>query len=424
MTDIRLGQMAVPVLRSGFRWLLPDGAECRPRQPFAYCTLGVEGLADQDVQVLLSSPVGGRLRHMQSLSEGGYLDRLPAFHWHPEHIVAQVEGGQRPNVDAELLFVAGRRFADGIENRVGPLGGWHARRRGWWGGAGGTSLIGLGPCEQDAILRGDDGCFGDWHAATRGPAQIILAQAEPQVPCASVLVEQLARTEADLAAIRADVAASFPPAGHVPDAADWLFIGAVLRALEDAPLAEQTVLLGREGLSTSAPPAAISLSLGGELPVAARHRRLGWTLNVHHYRIAALGPAVRAWLRANFEPVMRSVEHVRADYGRLIAALPGRQLFVINAPSAPAHEQVTNYRLLDEQSFASLGGVRAKELNLMLHDLERSHGIAIIDADAIAADMGTGRHLRDGTHASGALNREIAAELRRQLNAWGFPGFA
>ena len=42
------------------------------------------------------------------------------------------------------------------------------------------------------------------------------------------------------------------------------------------------------------------------------------------------------------------VDQVRADYERMIAALPGRQLFVLNVPSAPAHERVQNYRLLDE----------------------------------------------------------------------------
>ena len=50
-----------------------------------------------------------------------------------------------------------------------------------------------------------------------------------------------------------------------------------------------------------------------------------------------------------------------------------------------------------------LGSVRARELNLMLHDLARERNVAIVDVDAIAADLGSQRHAPDGVHGSGPL---------------------
>jgi Cys-tRNA(Pro) deacylase len=63
--------------------------------------------------------------------------------------------------------------------------------------------------------------------------------------------------------------------------------------------------------------------------------------------------------------------------------------------------------------------VRAREMNLMLHDLARERNVAILDADAIAADLGTQRHAPDGIHGSGLLETEIRGELIRLLRQRG-----
>jgi len=51
----------------------------------------------------------------------------------------------------------------------------------------------------------------------------------------------------------------------------------------------------------------IVLSLNAEAPTILRHRRLGYALQFHDFRLADSGPAFIAWLRANFETVRRSM---------------------------------------------------------------------------------------------------------------------
>ena len=95
-----------------------------------------------------------------------------------------------------------------------------------------------------------------------------------------------------------------------------------------------------------------------------------------------------------------------------------------NSVSTQAYEDVASYRALDEATFRSLGTVRAKTLNLMLHDLARESGrLHVVDADGIAAGLGMRAHLPDGVHPSGPRQAELRAELVRTARGAGVPGF-
>jgi hypothetical protein len=423
------------LLRSGLNWLVPDGHACRAGEIVAFCTLAFAGTAPlpfaeerSQIQIALAPRVAGRLRHAAGVSNGGILDRIAGIAWEPDQVWGHVErpSGEADAPDGEplYLFMAGRRFTEIADARAGLLNGWHDRTRAWWGDGTHGTLIGAGICEQDAILRGADDNYRSLFAHAAGPAHVIHSQDEPLVPCAAVLAEQLARTDADRAAIREDIARNFGANGPVPSPQEWMFVAALLNALERSPLSETHDVLTRRGVHRTGPADAICLSLTGELPVAARHRTLGYTLNCHNFVLAAAGPAVKHWLRASFEPFARTPEDVARDYRRLAAAVSGRLLFVVNTMSSFAYESVRDYRALDDQTIASLSGVRAKDLNLLLHDLAGAHDIVVVDADAIAADMGMALHLPDGVHGTGAFYGAVRAELAHQLDAWGVPGFA
>jgi hypothetical protein len=433
------------VVRTGLRWFWPDGQQVRAGEPIAYCNIGLVPLDRQlgreapfaeegyDLQVAFASRVSGRLRH-SDVSPGGFLDRLTSFAWDGDLVLGRIEDASGepdgPAGEPRLLMLAARRFNELSGDRSGLHAGWHDRSRAWWGEgeAPHATLIGLGNCEQNAVLRGEAGQYRELFAATAGPTQVIVAQEEPLVPCARTLVEQLRFTDADRMAIRRDMAESFLAGPVVPSAQEWVFMGALINALVRSPLEEPADILTRTGVHRAAPPAALSLSLTAELPRAGRHRRLGYTLNAHGFRLATVGPAVRHWIRTAFEPITRTVDAVRADYAALRDELAGRgrpALIVFNSISTQAYEDIADYRALDAGTFAALGTVRAKSLNLMLHDLARESGrFHIVDADGIAAELGMRAHLPDGVHPSGPMQAELRAELLRVVRAAGVAGFA
>ncbi len=419
------------LMRSGLRWLRPDGHMCCAGEIVAFCNIGFLGqnapfaAESFDFQVALAPRRAGRIRHGKDVSRGGYLDRLAREPWRAEAEWGYLEtagGGAAEAEDETLLtFYAGRRIADIAEDHSGLLSGWHDRVRTWTGEAGGGTLLGLGTCEQDALLRGDDGSFAAMLAGAKGPVQIALCDAEPLVPSSVVLAEGLVRTPAEVALIREDIMRSFAAGGVAPSGRDWAFIGALLNVLEQSPLNDHYQQVGRSGFRTAGPPEAVCLSLTTELPPTARHKRLGYCLSIHGFRLGSLSPAIRHWLQHNFTFFTRTLADIARDYARLAAG--PRQIFVINCMSTPQLEVIQNYSLLDANTRQQLSSVRAKELNLMLHDLERSSGIAIIDADAMAADLGMLAHFPDSFHATGTLIGEMRAELLHQLEAYGIPGF-
>ena len=431
---LRLGAIdsgAFALFRSGLRWLHPDGHICRAGEPVAFCNLALLGqnppfgAESFDFQVALAPRRAGRIRYGKDVSRGGYLDRLAREPWRAETEWGYLEDAGGGAGDAEdetlLTFYAGRRFTELADNHAGLLSGWHDRARVWTGEAAGATVLGAGTCEVDMLLRGSDGAFAAMLAGAMGPLQIALCANEPLVHSSLVLAEALVRTPADMAAIREDVARGFASGGPAPSGRDWAFLGALLTGLEQSPLTDHYEQLGRSGLRTAGPAEAICLSLTTELPLTARHKTLGYSLALHGYRLGGLSPALRHWLRHNFEFSTRKYEDIASDYAKLAAG--PRQLFVVNCMANSRLEVIQNYQLLDAATLPKLGGLRARELNLMLHDLERTCGIAIIDAEAIAADLGMLAHFPDGFHATDTLIGEMRAELLHQLEAHAIPGF-
>ncbi len=449
---LTLGPLVIPghvVHRSGVRWLCDDGYICRPGEVIAYCNIGLahdgRGKAGpnpfwseaRDFQVAFAPAVGGRVTKAAESSLGGFLDLLPFYQsWTAEYQIGHVDceaGAEAQNIDTagdlRLLFLAGRRMAEIAEVRSGLLTGWHDRSRAWWGeGAGNVgTLLSLGICDQPGVIRGDRFAFLEMFEAVPGPAQVVHCGEDALVPCAQVIAEQQSRTTAEFDEIAADFARTFPVGTSVPRPDDWIFAGCLLSALRRSPLTEKYPLLTRTGLTHTGPADAVLLSLSAEAQDILRHRRLGYALHCHTFRLAETGAAVRSWLRNNFEIVRRTPADIQRDYQSLIDAArrqSNAKFLVMNVMSTAGNETILNYAAFDRPMRDTLSNVRNKELNLMLHDLARDSGVEIVDLDAIAADMGALSHLPDGIHASGAMQAEIRSEILRILRAGGVTGFA
>jgi hypothetical protein len=448
---LTLGPLVIPghvVRRSGVRWLCDDGYICRPGEAIAYCNIGLaydgQGRAGpnpfwseaRDFQVAFAPRVGGRVTKAAESSLGGFLDMLPFYQsWNAEYQIGHVDC--EPAADAQsigtegglrLLFLAGRRMTEIAEVRSGLLTGWHDRSRAWWGeGADKVgTLLSLGICDQPGVIRGDRFAFLEMFEAVPGPAQIAYFEDHALVPCAQVIAEQHLRTPTEFDEIAADFARTFPVGTSVPRPDDWIFAGCLLSALQRSPLTEKYPLLTRTGLSQTGPADAVLLSLSAEAQDILRHRRLGYALHCHTFRLAETGPAVRSWLRNNFEIVRRTPADIQRDYQSLIDAArrqSNAKFLIMNVMSTAGNETILNYAAFDRPMGETLSSVRKKELNLMLHDLARESGVEIVDLDAIAADMGALSHLPDGIHASGAMQTEIRSEILRILHSAGVTGF-
>jgi hypothetical protein len=138
------------------------------------------------------------------------------------------------------------------------------------------------------------------------------------------------------------------------------------------------------------------------------------------YHKHAAGPAFRAWLDSAFEFVSRSVADIRRDYERLIEVVTqttGARVAIVNRMSTSGDEDVWSYTPFDSPLGDTLTTIAAKELNLMLHDLSETHEVAIIDLDALAAELGGAAHVPDGIHQSGPIQAALRAELRQVLDA-------
>jgi hypothetical protein len=456
---LRLGPLSAEgfnVQRSGIRWLCEDGHLCRPGEVIAYCSIGLRPVQSigrdaapfaseaRDLQVAFASTIGGRLRRSAGTSLGGFLDQHH-FHqrWLPDFVIGHIytaptgeDAAARPGdvaaASLRLLMLAGRRTTELAEVRSGLLTGWHDRSRAWWGETEGLdenkrgTLLSLGICEQSGVMRGEQFAFTEMFEAVAGPAQAVFVADDALVPCARVTLEQLRRTPADNQAIAESLARSLLAGSVAPTPGDWIFVGALLSALARSPLADSYDLLTRGGLRHAGPADAVSLSLGAESPVILKHRHLGYAINCHGFRIAESGPAVRTWLRSEFEPLRRGPDEIKRDYIDLIDAVrehSNAKILVYNVMSTSGHEDVSNYASFDRPMRESLASIRNKELNLMLHDLSRERDIAIVDIDAIAAELGAAAHLPDGVHNSGPMQREVRTEILRILRDLGVPGF-
>jgi len=435
------------VRRSGIRWLRDDGALWRPGEPVGFCNIGfgrIGGARDApmplaaealDLQAVLAPRVGGRLRRAPDSSRGGFFDLLDHLQlWSPDYAIGTLEpaaGASPAEADGQLrvMLVAGRRASNLSEDRSGLLTGWHDRMRAWrieGGGPVGT-LLSLGICELAGVIRGDRGAFLELFDAIEGPAQAVYVRDAPLVHSAPVILSQLRRTDAERAAIAEDLARTFAAGAAPPEPSDWIHAGATLRALQASPVSETYEVMARDGLRRTGPADAVILSVNAESSRVLRHRRLGYVFQSHDFRLHNAGPGFRAWVRANFEPVTRTLDDVRADYRELVdvirAAQPGTQVLICNSMSTTGYEDLQTYAGLDAPLGDSVASVRDKDVNLMLHDLARERDVAIIELDAIAAELGGQRSMPDGVHQNGAMQAELRAEIVRILRERRVPGF-
>ena len=442
--DLRLGPIEVPgqtVSHSGISWLCSEGHLCRKGELVAYCNITLKSrlpkvqrsLFDEryDFQLAFGAPASGVVRRAEVPLGGGFLDRLSSSVWLPDFVFGWIDDpidvGERDTAAPQLLMVAGRRMTVIANQHHGLLTGWHNRVRAWWGDgeAEHGTLVAMGTCELEMMLRGEEADFQELFDAAPGPAQVIIVQDEPLVLCARIILEQLRRSAADHAAICEDLARTFAAGPHIPEPADWLFMGAVLDSLGRSPLSERCEILRRDGVIQAQPPQALLMSLSAELPRLGRHRRLGYHVAFHPHRLNALGAASAHWLRDNFESVVRDTGDIRRDYEALLeafAAQGGQCVISVNGVVTRSNERIHSYAGLEAPLANGVSSVRALELNLMLANLAHSHGLGIIDVDAIAADLGLA-HVPDGFHGSAAMQAAMRDELVSQLAAKGVRGF-
>lgn len=446
---LRLGPLAAPgyrVRRSGLRWLCDDGQMRRAGEPVAYCNVGLAGdgadpdtlpFADErrDLQAVLLAPASGRVTRSQTSSRGGYLDMMDDFQtWQADDMVGAVETapGEAPAgaaLDVGLVMTAGRRATELAVNRSGLATGWHDRARAWKiegdGAVGG--LLSLGVCEMLGVIRGERFAALEILGSVAGPAQVVFVADEAVTPTARHWTEQMQRSEADRDAIAADLARGLAKGPVTPDGADLMYAGAVLKSLQRSAATDRYDLLCRDGLRRSGPPDAILLSVLAEVPWILRHRRLGYALHCPEYRVADAGPAMTPWMKAHFEPVRRGLDDIRQDYRRFIDLVrrtaPETRFLICNGMASSGYEDIQSYAGFDAPLGDQIDSVRRADLNLMLHDLARERDIAIVDADAIAVELGGQRSMPDGMHQSGPMQAELRAEILRILADRKTPGF-
>jgi hypothetical protein len=438
---IRLGDLAADgfaIRRSGVHWLCSDGHACRPGEVIGYCNLAIEPVAirrlgaspfadEQVLQVAFAPCVGGRLRIAPGASVDGYLNVLAIRPWNSRDVIGRIEDpdGGEPEGAAEIvprrLMLAGRRMGWAVDVDTGLLPGWHSRARAWWDDeAGGPlpTLLTMGVCDAVSVVRGDRSGFVEIFEAASFGAQIITFAEHPIAACAPVALDQLLRTASERAAIRADIGRALASAAGPPTPEDCLFLGAILTQLEASPMRDRLDILTAGGLARTRAPDAVLMSLSAEPRALMRHRGLGFRLHILGHNLRAAGPLARHWLKTAFEPVARDLEGVRQDYTRLIgaAARTGARLMIVNRMSTSGSEDITSYAGFDAPLGDTLSSIAAQDMNLMLEDLARDHPVDIVDADAIAAEIGGREHLPDGIHQSGLMQSRLRSEILRHLH--------
>ena len=463
MSELRLPALSARpfhLLRSGLQWLRRSGDHVDAREPIAVCHLRLSGPRDapilplaeeqHDLQLVLAARTAGTVQYRADLSRGGYQDLLGSAEWDAGTIVGSIDA---PDGNGELMWLvlAGRRGFENGEGRGGLLAGWHERARAFWEGNGGGrfgTVLSLGTCEQTGVFRGEDMAFLSWFARAPGPAQIVAVADERCVHSSAVLLQHLRRTPAEAQAITAAVhdwlgermgkldlhsfpafepgAASGPLTGRWPAAQDLLFALHLLsESVGTCAILEGSEVLTRGGLIQHGPADAIALSLGSELVPHYRHRRTGWLIAIHGFRIGPyIGPSLSEWLRRDFEPVRRTVASMQQDLTALAAevmARTGAALLVQNLVASSTLNRISNYSWLGEAFDQSLP-VISTEANLMLCDLTRSTNVSMIDSDALAVALGV-KHCPDGAHASGELLEAQRREIHRILRERRIPGF-
>jgi hypothetical protein len=445
--------------RSGLRWLHSSGATVQAREPIAACYVRLSSAdgsrvplteEQNDLQIVLAPASACTIRPASGFSDGGFRDVVESGEWRAGERIADADSLQGSSVLVPLVL-AGRRGFESGEGRGSLLAGWHERVRGFWEGKGegrfGTVLA-LGTCEQTAVFRGEDMAFLSWFARAPGPAQIIAVGDERSVHSSAVVLQHLRRTPGEAVAITEAVYSwigerigharpeSFP--AFLPDAAHGILQGRwpeaqelafalnlLAEAVGTSPVLERTEVITGRGIQELNPADAIALTLGSEVAPHFRHRRTGWIVALHGFRFGPfIGPGITEWLRRDFEPLKRTVADIERDLAALadeVEERTGALLLVQNLIATTAADRVSNYSWLGE-AFEECVPVFRNEANLMLCDLTRGHNIAMIDSDALAAELGV-RHCPDSFHASRQLVEAQRSEVHRVLRAYRIPGF-
>lgn len=423
------------IVRSGLRWLCAPGEQVRANQAFAYCNITLEPVSvrlgsasafaeEQELQVAFAPHSAGRLLINESEARGGYLSMHGVRAWNPDDVVAHLEPD--PSADAadigrvRLLVLAGRRMTGLADVHTGLMPGWHGRTRGWWyeEGESPISLLSLGICDATGIIIGEKGAFLEMFESANRPMQTIFVPDHPVMPTAPVLLDQINRTPSQYQAIATDFRSYMSVTPILPTYDDWMFSGAMLQVLQRSPIQDPYTVFAATGSSRLGPADAILLSLSSEAQSILRHKKLGYHIQVMRHHQAAAGPAIRSWLGSAFEPVRRSIDDIRRDYEALldtVARTTGGKVMIINRMSTTGHEDISSYAPFDAPMSETLSSIASKEMNLMLHDIAETRDLAIIDVDAIAADIGGNEHLPDSIHQSGAMQAILRGEILHVL---------
>lgn len=431
---LKLGALAAPghaILRSGIHWLVEDGQFCPANRAIGYINISLEATStrggglplfaqERELKVVLAPRTSGRISLADETARGGYLNIRTVETWDPETIVATLTSSEwadegHPS-DLRLMLLAGRRMTELADVHGALMPGWHSRTRGWWveQGERPQTLLSLGVCDAAGVVLGAQCAFLEMFEAAHRSLQLVHVPDHPIAPCAPILNDQLDLTPERFAAIAADVHRHFGVAGNELTPEDWLFLGAMLTELRNAPIKDSYQIISGAGADQLEAPDAVLLSLAVEPQSILRHRTLGYHMHVMRHHQAAAGPAVRAWLASAFEPVRRPLDAIRRDYETLIRELhrrAGTRVIILNRMSTSGHEDISSYLGFDAPLSDTLSYVAAKEWNLMLEDIAATLPLDIVDVDAVAAELGGARHLPDGIHQSG----EMQAVLRQEI---------
>jgi hypothetical protein len=444
MQTLTLGPIAIDehtVWRSDLRWELPTGAQCKAGQVLAYCNITIQRRGQREVskiftgekrdtQIALLAPQAGRLRQCKTLSRGGFHDFFAMTVWTDEAFAVIETPTDAPDTNrpADLVLLAGQRITEMAEVRSGLLTGWHERARASRIGtqAVGT-LLAAGICDMDSALRGPSRAMVEFVTAAPKPVQLISLPDTCLVPCARVLFEQLSRSVQQNAAISADMMQGLINSPMPLQPKDLIFAGTLLGSMTKSPLTETVDTITYTGIHQTKRPDALLISIKSENARMFRHRRLGYTLAFHGYRLKEAGVAFHHWLKLNFEQVARNPQTIAHDYQTLIQALqtqlPKLQLMVANASSTPSDDDHHNYMGMDAQTMGSIVNVRARSQNTMLLQLARAHGFAVVDLDAVVARLGSHQHLIDAVHGDATLEAATRAEVLATAARLAVPGF-
>jgi len=440
-TTLTLGPLQAngfAINRSGIQWLCEDGHICRANEVIGYCNVsivptgrlrgGQAPFADErELQVAFAPRIAGRIHIAAETSLGGHLNALGVYAWESGAVVGSLEpvdgGAGQGLAEAGVLrlLLAGRRMTGLADVLTGLLPGWHSRARAWWGESADEpkTMISLGICDAIGPVRGDQSAFLEMFEGAVEPAHIVFVPNHPVSPCAPCLIDQFTRSPTEFQAISADITRAISSGSISATAHDWLFVGALLAALDRSPMHDTYDLLTSNGMCKGGRATSVLLSLNAEDTSILQHKTLGYRLHIMRHLQYSAGPAIRAWLSSAFDTVHRTIDDIKRDYIELIdtvGAETNARFLILNRMSTSGREDISTYAPFEAPMSDTLANIASKELNLMLHDIAEERDLAIIDVDAIAAEVGGSDHLPDGVHQSGLMQAEVRAEILHALN--------